>query len=60
MIAIDNVLWGGRVVDDLANDPETQAIQALNRKVAQDTRVFCSLVPIGDGLMFAYKQGNYD
>ncbi len=60
LIAIDNVLWGGRVADDLASDAETQAIQALNRKVAADPRVFCSLVPIGDGLMFAYKQGNYD
>ena len=50
LIAIDNVLWGGRVIDDERNDDDTEAIRALNQKLHDDERVDLSLVPIGDGL----------
>jgi predicted O-methyltransferase YrrM len=55
LIALDNMLWCGRVSDPLVNDRDTTAIRALNSKVGRDTRVSCSLVPIGDGLMLARK-----
>ena len=58
VIAIDNVLWDGAVADDSVQDAETQAIRAINDKVAGDSRVLCSMLPIGDGLMLAYKQSN--
>lgn len=58
VIAVDNVLWGGSVTDSTANDPDTQAIRALNAKIASDQRVSCSLLPIGDGLMLALKQNS--
>lgn len=56
LIAIDNVLWGGDVLDLERSDSDTLAIRAINTKVSADSRVQCSLVPIGDGLMLARKQ----
>lgn len=56
LIAIDNVLWNGKVIDPSANDEDTAAIRALNAKVAKDERVTVSLLPIGDGLTLARKR----
>ncbi|OGT55539.1 MAG: SAM-dependent methyltransferase [Gammaproteobacteria bacterium RIFCSPHIGHO2_12_FULL_43_28] len=56
LIAIDNVLWGGRVVDALDDDKDTTAIRLLNEIVHQDERVSISLIPIGDGLTLARKR----
>ena len=56
LIAIDNVLWSGRVMDDHCGDPNTEAIREFNKKLYQDERVSISMVPIGDGLTLACKQ----
>lgn len=53
---IDNALWSGRVADAAAQDADTSAIRALNRKIRDDERVTASLVPIGDGLMAVRKR----
>ncbi len=50
VIAIDNVLWSGRVADPAVDDGSTLAIRALNAKLATDERVEVAMVPIGDGL----------
>ncbi|MCB1316793.1 MAG: class I SAM-dependent methyltransferase [Leptospiraceae bacterium] len=55
LIAVDNVLWGGSVVDESKQDAATRAIRALNTKIGQDARVDNALVPIADGLMLARK-----
>ena len=55
LIAIDNVLWSGAVADEAINDQSTRAIRNLNKKIHKDSRVFVSLIPIGDGLTLAYK-----
>ncbi len=55
LIAIDNVLWSGRVIDDHSGDPNTEAIREFNKKLYQDERVSISMVPIGDGLTLARK-----
>ena len=34
LIAFDNTLWGGRVLEADAGDEDTRALQALNRKLA--------------------------
>ena len=56
VVAVDNVLWGGRVADPRANDDDTNAIRALNAKIRGDRRVHAVTVPIGDGLTLALKQ----
>lgn len=55
LIAIDNVLWSGRVADPQVQDNRTNKIRALNQKLHQDLRVTISIVPIGDGLTLAMK-----
>lgn len=55
LIAIDNVLWSGRVADPQIQDTRTTAIRALNQKLHQDERVTLSLIPIADGLTLALK-----
>jgi caffeoyl-CoA O-methyltransferase len=55
VIAIDNVLWDGRVVDDENHEPDTDAIRAFNCKLHADTRIALTLVPLGDGLTLACK-----
>ena len=55
LILVDNVLWDGAVIDPAAEDADTRAIRALNRKLSQDPRIGLSLVPIGDGLTLARK-----
>ncbi|MFQ5890207.1 MAG: class I SAM-dependent methyltransferase [Gemmatimonadota bacterium] len=57
LIAIDNVLWDGKVADPGVDDAETAALRALNRKLHADARVSLSLVPIGDGLTLARRRG---
>ena len=55
IVAIDNVLWGGRTADQNVNDESTVAIRAINEKVRNDSRVFSTMLPLGDGLTLALK-----
>jgi predicted O-methyltransferase YrrM len=55
LIAIDNVLWEGKVIDSSDQSVGTVAIRAINRKIHDDSRVESSMVPIGDGLTLALK-----
>jgi len=55
LIAIDNVLWYGRVVDSEDQEKTTQAIREFNKKLHTDQRVDISMIPIGDGLTLARK-----
>jgi len=56
LLAVDNVLWNGAVVDPAKQDKDTTAIRVLNEKMSQDERFTLSLVPIGDGLTLARKR----
>jgi predicted O-methyltransferase YrrM len=55
LIAIDNVLWGGQVIDLEIQNTRTNAIREFNEKLAQDERIFLSVLPIADGLTLALK-----
>jgi caffeoyl-CoA O-methyltransferase len=56
LILIDNMLWAGRLTGNLDKDPSGQAIDALNRKLAQDPRVETVLLPIADGIQVCRKR----
>jgi caffeoyl-CoA O-methyltransferase len=55
MVAVDNVLWDGSVIDEAEQDADTRAIREFNLKVHNDPRVAISLVTMGDGLTLACK-----
>lgn len=56
LVAIDNTLWSGAVIDAGRKDDDTRAIRAMNGKVRQDTRVDMVMLPVGDGLTLARKK----
>ena len=50
MIAVDNTMWGGAVLDESDTSHNTLAIRAFNDHVAADQRTRNVTVPIGDGI----------
>jgi predicted O-methyltransferase YrrM len=56
LVLVDNVLWGGSVVNPEAKDANTEAIRRFNDHVAADKRVESVMLPISDGLTFARKK----
>ena len=53
LMAVDNVLWSGRVLDP--QDKSDQAIHKFNERVIQDERVESVLLTIRDGLSCIVK-----
>lgn len=56
LLAVDNVLWSGRVADPEVSDADTAALRHFNEALHRDERIDLSLVPIGDGLTLARKR----
>ncbi|MEQ8379016.1 O-methyltransferase [Parvibaculum sp.] len=56
LIALDNTLWGGAVAEEGKGDADTEALKALNLKIAEDARVESSLLTIGDGVTLVRKR----
>jgi caffeoyl-CoA O-methyltransferase len=50
LIAADNTLWSGRVVDESEQDESTQAIRAFNDHIRNDGRVVAVMLTIRDGV----------
>lgn len=50
VIAVDNTLWSGAVVDPTDESADTVAIRAFNDHVAADPRTVVALTTIGDGV----------
>lgn len=53
IIAADNTLQGGRVLDQNYQDASVEAIRTFNQAVADNPRLKGMLLPIGDGLTVA-------
>jgi caffeoyl-CoA O-methyltransferase len=56
VLVVDNVLWGGRVLDRELTDTWTVAIRAVNARVAADARVDNVMLPVGDGISIVRKR----
>jgi predicted O-methyltransferase YrrM len=56
LIAIDNTLWYGQVVNPRAQDEDTRAIRAFNARLYRDRRVDIAMLAVGDGLTLALKR----
>ncbi|TWJ10605.1 caffeoyl-CoA O-methyltransferase [Stackebrandtia albiflava] len=55
LIAVDNVLWSGRVADPAIVEDQTEIIRRFNTQVVADDRVEQVMLPIGDGLTLARR-----
>jgi caffeoyl-CoA O-methyltransferase len=50
LIAADNTLWSGNVVNDDDQSPDTLALRAFNDAVVADERVICVQLTVRDGV----------
>lgn len=55
-ILADNTLWGDKVLDKDAHDPQTDGIRAFNDAIAANTAVNKIILPIRDGLTVIRKK----
>ena len=56
VMALDNVLLGGRVLDPAPDDESATAIARLNDAIATDERVDCAMVGVADGVTLLRKR----
>ncbi|MBQ0719252.1 MAG: class I SAM-dependent methyltransferase [Gammaproteobacteria bacterium] len=56
LIIVDNVLWGGAVLDAQTDDDDTRAIQHFNAQLHGDQRIDLSVLPLADGLGLLRKR----
>lgn len=56
LIAVDNVLWSGQVLDPAPDDVDAMAIIQFNDKVVNDPRVDVVMLPVADGLTLARRR----
>jgi len=56
LMALDNVLRAGRIVDSEYQTPDVQVLRALNAKIRSDERVTPAGLPFGDGLTLVRKR----
>lgn len=56
VIAVDNVLQGGRVAEEAHQDETTKVIRQFNKKIYADDRVDIAMIPIADGLTLIRKK----
>ncbi len=54
-VAVDNVLWSGKVADESVRDETTGLLREFNRQVAADARVSTTILAMRDGITLAYK-----
>lgn len=50
LLAIDNTLWSGRVLDESDESEDTRAIRELNDRIAADERVVAVQLTVRDGV----------
>ena len=55
VVAVDNTLWGGAVVDDTDTSENARAIRAFNDSVAADPRLVCVQLTVRDGVTLIRK-----
>lgn len=56
ILAFDNVLWGGAVIDPGQQDESTACLRKINEMVASDSRVIATMLLLGDGTTVVMKK----
>ena len=55
LLAVDNTLWSGAVVEPDETDANRTAIRAYNDHAAADPRVSTAMLTVGDGVTLNVK-----
>jgi predicted O-methyltransferase YrrM len=56
LLIADNVLWSGKVIEEVkTDDRDTPAVLEFNKKVQDHPKLQNVLIPLRDGLMIARK-----
>jgi caffeoyl-CoA O-methyltransferase len=55
LIAADNVLRSGKIIDATSSEPDNVAMRDFNRKLYADDRIALTMATMGDGLALACK-----
>jgi predicted O-methyltransferase YrrM len=56
ILIVDNMIWGGRVMDDAEQEEETKAIRELTQTVTNSSDWDAMIAPIRDGLLIARRR----
>jgi predicted O-methyltransferase YrrM len=56
MLAVDNTLWHGWVLDPARVDADTEGVRRFNEWVAQDSTLEAVMVPIADGMTLVRRR----
>jgi len=56
LVVIDNVLWGGSVLEVSNREDSTKAIRTFNQNLHEDQRVDIVMLPVADGITLAQKR----
>jgi caffeoyl-CoA O-methyltransferase len=57
LMALDNTLWSGRVIDEADDSTATRAIRELNDRIAVDDRVVAVQLTVRDGVTLVRRAG---
>jgi caffeoyl-CoA O-methyltransferase len=57
LMALDNTLWSGRVLDADDDSPGTSAIRELNDRIVADDRVVAVQLSVRDGVTLVRRAG---
>jgi caffeoyl-CoA O-methyltransferase len=55
-ILVDNILWGGKALEESSADPQASGIISFNRMISEDSTVEKVTLPLRDGLMIIRKK----
>ena len=55
-LLVDNVLWGGQVIENDTSDPQNRGIIDFNEMIRKETIIDEVIIPIRDGLMLIRKK----
>ena len=56
LVALDNVLQGGRVLDPASTEPSVDVMRRLNAQIVEDERVDAVMLPLRDGVTVIRKR----
>ncbi len=55
VLIVDNLLWGGRVLEVDGDDPDTAGVREFTRMLTTDPDWVSSIIPIRDDMLVSYR-----